>query len=56
MDPFTPLTSGEKHQRREKIKDCSRENKGGKQRKDCTVGEGIRYGSLNFNFYEICEN
>ena len=41
MDPFTPLTSGEKHQRREKIKDCSRENKGGKQRKDCTVGEGI---------------
>ncbi len=41
MDPFTPLTSGEKHQREEKIKDCSRENEGGKQGKDCTVGEGM---------------
>jgi hypothetical protein len=34
MDPFTPLTYGEKHQREEKIKDYSRENEGGKQGKD----------------------
>jgi len=47
MDPFTPLTSGEKHQREEKIKDCSRENVGGKQGKDYTLGEGMWYFSLN---------